>query len=637
MGEGKKELPINKGRVMNEQARGTIKSVLDAIVELVTNSDDSYKNLEQSGFQPENPIIKIIVTRRKGGICEELTIVDNASGMTRKKLIQAIEFAGETSGFEEGKKVRGFFGRGLKESIIALGKGTIISWKDGKTTGIKIWVEQNERGCMPYYEELTDNQFLETQVKQYSQDSVSGTIVSIVDVSQDYKVPEHLTLKNQITSHYQLRDINSDPHRIVQFIFKAPEKGNSENTSTLRFEPPLGKEVLNNKKLNLGNEEVYLTLYESDVALEFPNDILGLAGLLIKSEGAILDNKLFGYSGDQAALYFYGHVEVPGIAFRLRKKEVLVSPNRNGLDWRHEFLQKLNDKLEVEMAQEIERKKKELLSTDQKEMSDMNKALIDKLKNIMNDWAMEEGLDWESPIDPGKLDTMVIKPELCEIEVGFPRILTIYLPKEISEVYPLEGIIIKSDNGNIRCSKPKLPFKEHRKYPDILMGQFEVLGNKEAEEGIISCELGDYSAISIVQVVDKITHQQQKKKRNLSGKKGGFLRDIKPDEELNPYQRVFYDSHLGEIRIFVNFPGVNNYLKPGLVGAESLEGSVMLAELVTEVFCRAVAIKGLKDGTFLTMGFDRDSFIDSYNRALFDLQKKYAERLHKAIISHYRS
>ena len=51
--------------------------------------------------------------------------------MSEEDLLKAIEFAGETSGFAEGRKVRGFFGRGLKESIIALGKGTIMTLKDG--------------------------------------------------------------------------------------------------------------------------------------------------------------------------------------------------------------------------------------------------------------------------------------------------------------------------------------------------------------------------------------------------------------------------------------------------------------------------------------------------------------------------
>lgn len=45
---GPHPIPVEP-RVMMQQAHGTIKQLIDALVELVTNSDDSYKRLEQQG------------------------------------------------------------------------------------------------------------------------------------------------------------------------------------------------------------------------------------------------------------------------------------------------------------------------------------------------------------------------------------------------------------------------------------------------------------------------------------------------------------------------------------------------------------------------------------------------------------
>ena len=148
--------------------------------------------------------------------------------------------------------------------------------------------------------------------------------------------------------------------------------------------------------------------------------------------------------------------------------------------------------------------------------------------------------------------------------------------------------------------------------------------------------MGNYNALSIVSVVEKLEKKSKGKKKKLNPRSGGFLRDIKSDIRENPTQRVSYDTDLGEIRIYVNFPGVRDYLKSGLAGSETPEGSIMVAELVTEVFCRALALKGLNTGKYLILGTDTDSIISAYNKAFYDLMKEYSEKIHKAVISHFR-
>src|SRR3989337_2032919 len=108
----KRELPVNP-RIVDQMAKATIKSLIDAVVELITNSDDSYRRFE--GRHNLFGKIEVFVSREKGGRCKEFKVLDHAEGMTREELEKAAEFAGEASGFERGRSVRGFFGRGLKE------------------------------------------------------------------------------------------------------------------------------------------------------------------------------------------------------------------------------------------------------------------------------------------------------------------------------------------------------------------------------------------------------------------------------------------------------------------------------------------------------------------------------------------
>jgi hypothetical protein len=126
------KLPISQS-IVKQMSLSTIRNPIDAIVELVTNSDDSYMRLEQEHV-PITGNISVFIKREKGGPVKSLMIRDNAEGMDRPSLEKAIKFAEPASGIKEGKTVRGYFGRGLKEAIIALGKGKI------ETTGITFMI-----------------------------------------------------------------------------------------------------------------------------------------------------------------------------------------------------------------------------------------------------------------------------------------------------------------------------------------------------------------------------------------------------------------------------------------------------------------------------------------------------------------
>ena len=628
MDENKKVLPVNQGRLVCEQARATVKSLLDAIVELVTNSDDSFHILEQERNKLEDALIEIRISRALGGGCKELMISDSASGMSREELLnEAIKFGGETGGRQKGRKVRGFFGRGLKESIIALGEGTILTKKNNSTSAVKIWVEGQGRNAMPYYSEITGNSLkdLTSSYLHYPH----GTVIIINNINSQFKLADYSTFKQQITNHYALRDINSNPAREIKLNFIKEVRGNQgdlEIKERIQFVEANNKLVLDKKIELSAGQQIRITIKEAEHPLESPtSNPFALAGLLIKSGGAILENTLFKYNNEPAALYFFGVVDVPEIAERLNQDEMLVSPNRIGLDWRHDFLSKLKEILEDELSVIVNNKKKELEQNNQSHVSDANKELINKIRDLLNTFAKQEMLELEQLIEPEELDTIIIKPEITHLEVQKPKTLSIYVPAEIAQVYPLDGLELSVDNQTIILNKKNLSFKQHKNHKNLLVGHFTAVGSKLDEEGIILCSLGSYEAIAEVIVTTK---EEGKKRKKLTPKSGGFIKNISPDHSEDPIQRVYFDRDLGEIMIYVNFPGVKNYIKPGLEGIDKPEGSILLAELVAEAFCRAVAIDGIDKGKYMVLGDP----IDSYNRIISDIQKKYLDRFHKVVI-----
>jgi len=80
-------LPFSKraqSRVIKQQSTATIQHLIDAVVELSTNCDDSYCRLENEGKHPSGKI-EIYVSREKGGKCKEFKIGDCAEGMNNEK------------------------------------------------------------------------------------------------------------------------------------------------------------------------------------------------------------------------------------------------------------------------------------------------------------------------------------------------------------------------------------------------------------------------------------------------------------------------------------------------------------------------------------------------------------------------
>ena len=117
-------------RVAVQQADQAIrKDVVRALVELITNANDSYQRLKDAGFPTRGDIVIEVERKHSGSI---LRVKDNAEGMTAEDLDKKVGRYGEaTSGFKEGRSVRGLWGRGLKDSFFGLGHGSVSSIRDG--------------------------------------------------------------------------------------------------------------------------------------------------------------------------------------------------------------------------------------------------------------------------------------------------------------------------------------------------------------------------------------------------------------------------------------------------------------------------------------------------------------------------
>lgn len=457
----------------------------------------------------------------------------------------------------------------------------------------------------------------------------NGTFVKISVTNDSIKCPGYKTFMPQICNYFALRDINSSPKRKVWLHFESPEKNMLKVTSQISYEKPKGKEVFN-KSLNLpefGNE-ISIKIFESDSELESPyNNPYSKAGLLIKSGGAILDKELFKFSADKAGSYFFGEIVCDGIYEKVKKGDFgIIDPNRCGIEWKHQFCQVLQNEIEKILQPFIEKKKDELSkSKPSAKISEETKKMLNKICHLLNKFAKLElekepsvGTDLE---EDEEIKDIMIKPQKANIELNKERRFSVYVPFRIGVIPKVK--VISNNVEKISVLDPEINVVPHTKRPQILFGKFRVIGREIGVTGTITCTFEESRATADVNVVPE--GKEGKKKRELHIPKGGFFQEILSDMEKDPAQRVAYES--GKIKVFIKFPMVQHYINEKLE-PKGDEGKAILAELIGEAFCRFIARERIDRGDYpIIPGAE----IDTFNRAMNDIQKEYLHKIHEAI------
>lgn len=602
--KGEQIFPGLEDEVALEQAKGTISNLYDAIVELVTNSDDSYSSLEQEGRVVSGKI-EIFVKKQKGKKLLELTVKDQASGMPPEKLEKVIRYGKKTSDIFVGKSVRGFFGRGLKESIIALGDGEILSISKNMRTHGKYFYDYNN--CKLTWITFDDGS---------KTDEIPSTEITITTrETENIKCPDFDVLSEKLSDHFALRDILSNPNRKVfltveKLVYKDKK---IVGPKRLKFNPPTGQQIENKKIYLKGFGVADFKFNESPDRLYFSrNDPCSLAGILIKTSNATLENQLFGYDSNPDAHYFFGEIRCPGIFGKIKSKERgLIRSDRKGLYWNHYLCAELEKEIKAILGHHVERKMKQ--SQGQQKRQDMPEErakkfnkLFKKLNSLGRQLLSETGPGPFFEPDNLEISHLTIFPAEAIAPPDQERPFSIYVPTKT--LRPTVQISLDNPRGKFLLSSSTINLKKHEKRDDLAIGYFKIKGFRAHDRTGLIAKYGndeDYAefSVGISQKKEKPKSKEPPKKR-----KGGLFKDIEFDVfDKNPPQRVYYDRNTGIVRIYIYYPGISPFLSEKGEGAESERGSILLTELIAEAFCRETARR--KVGSDI---FDPEAQLDQY-------------------------
>jgi len=371
----------------NERAykfiRGSaINHIIDAIVELITNSDDAY---DKGNIKNK----KIHIHLDYNGI---LKVIDQATGLTGVDMKECFLQVGNYTSQENN---RGFFSRGAKD-ISALGNVYFESIKNDKYS--KLVLDKNAKG-----ELLINDENVTKEIRRMLHIYENGLSVKI-DLNEGISIPQPKDMLEIFSRHISLRNILNNKKCICTITFKNSNQHEfNYNEFTFDYSFPHGNVLLylTYKLPSYPEAEAFFTVSKTDKQL-YDNANMKYCdwGFLITSNKVIHDitsvNSQFKFNPYMKTLFGIIHSDYINKLLldydkmgpsKLNPFPILDPSRVGGLNYDHPFLKELikipNDRLDL-ILQELE-------VDDDNEYVFFNNELMDIINqlNVTGDKFME--------------------------------------------------------------------------------------------------------------------------------------------------------------------------------------------------------------------------------------------------------
>jgi len=485
-----------------EQNRGfAIRDIFDALLELITNSDDSYHHLfiKQKRSDDGGPILVEVEQHRKDKP-SIIKIKDKAEGMNLEDMMNKIKIIGEKTS-ELGD--RGFLSRGLKDCT-ALGDLFVESIVDDRYFKCKL--NQNPIQFIP----LINGDKVKAELREnLGIDRKNGTVVTI-EIGQNTTLPRYDSIIQLLPWHFSLRDMLSD-NSPTKIQIKDLNQSNKKPERIIYY-PPEG-ELLVNEEFNIDNypEANYkLEIWKANEKLDdSKGERFRKSGILIKGNRAIYECTLFhpGFEKDEVAKKFFGRLDCPYIDTLLNEyddhqKNGINHPNENpffiidpsrqsGLRRDHPFIAALFKKPGEILKGLIEEEKRNA-------QRDQHKISNQETEKRLNELAKEASKFLSNQIDEiddstgaGALDGsslskagVIIYPKYFNLELDEIRPLCLYIKKSLISNSNLEVKVWSKDKDTLFILDRNPVLCKHFKNDDIYVCYFKVQGKKISEHQV---------------------------------------------------------------------------------------------------------------------------------------------------------
>lgn len=606
------------------------KDVMRALVELVTNSNDSYGRLEAQGKEVDGRILIEIRRRVKNA---ELRVRDFAEGMDTQIMNQAVgTYGAPTSGFLQGQSVRGLWGRGLKDAFYGLGHGRVCSIRDGHYFEAALFTQDGAPMYDPPEEGVAVTEKLRTQLEI---PRGNGTVMEIILSRPDVPVPLIDSLRFRLQQHFELRTIMNSPHRQV-ILREIDRYGKVKQELPLSYTLPTGIEIYNEAFYVPGHAALtHLEVYRSDEPLTTVSDVGDYAdgGLLVISRKVVMALTLLKYEHSEHAARVYGSVTCDHLHDLLQKEdaEPILTATRDGLNWDHPFMKALRAEVEARLEVLIQAERR--LAQQQQTMvldTRIRKRFTSALKrlNSIASTVLVGPRPARSTSRPDMpFNGFGFTREYVSVQNGRTVMLTLRAELD-GRLQPGHLVEVVSENPRVKVLTPYVEVTARSDYPEIGEARVQLEGAQVGAEAVVSARASGLQAEALVKVVSRPPEEEES-----SGSRG-FISDIEFSPGGDPRQRAVFDRETGRIVISTRAPSVAHYLGPDGTGVTSPQAQVLLAELVTSVLCREIARVGVMNGKLPAFHDSLEASIQAQEQRLLH---EFAHEIHAYFVdSQYR-
>jgi hypothetical protein len=350
-------------------------------------------------------------------------------------------------------------------------------------------------------------------------------------------------------------------------------------------------------------------------------------GLLVVSKSMVISLTMLKFENDPYASFFYGSIQCDYLHELLKNDEPVLTATRDGLNWSHPFAKALKTAVENRIEPIVQLEREHAIHEEQ---TRLDKELRQKLNHALrelNTIAMSElrekreGAGKTIDLPPSGIG---FTPEQIHIQTG--QVATLTLNAELPDNAQFDSSAqVMSTNPEIVVLNPQVLMEPHKDAPSMGYARIKIEGRQAGSEGMIVAYVKGHKATAHVLVTSK----KETSAPAASGGHGGLFAEIRFDDRTDPRQRVYFDRVNSSIVVATAAPSVQLYLdRQGRLDT-TVQGQVLLAELITEAVCREIARRGVEDGRFLA---PEGAEADAINNHFIRLQNRYAHLIHAFIV-----
>jgi hypothetical protein len=623
-------IPVDQ-RVIDIDSR-RFSSVEKALVELITNSDDSYARLEKTCTQVTGQI-RIKYERHQAGAL--LVVADQAEGMSFKQACFILAYGGAHSPLARGESGgRGYFGRGLKQAIYGLGHGWIETIHAGRYSHIELFRSENG-GYL--YDDGGGDRSVDAEDYKRLNIAESGTQVTVIIENTQVNISHFQTVVQAVANNIYLREVLT--RRNVELV-NVQHGTEVECSGQVRYEEPPSIQLLGPDQA--GYFEYEQKAYPFTLNLKRALDVELIPrgdertnGLVILSGMAVLDCQLFEYENQVGTEYLFGTVRCPALIEKLGQGMAIVSDEREGLNRKNAFVAAFSQAVSKMIAPCVLAEQEKLKHLELATTSGRTSHMIEHLLQRMSLAATH---DLGIILPPPDMEAATVddaeRPAALRFTTPFyyrklnhPFHVTLLIdPGQFAGDEVLNFNYALPDSMHIEFPPTDIPVTELNGRQRI---ELTIVGDTAGDRGEITVRAGAYWAWCEIIVAEHASGHSYGTQGHVVKKRlprdhgvamfvGYELRNLN-----NELERAVYSPTERKIIINTGAPTVQLYLDGR--GRFRDSARLLLAELFMDVISdelarRSVDKSGLKDN------------IEAYHAAKLDIIRRYGSEIHLSFL-----